>query len=131
MVLWGQSAGGNVVDSYSYANPDDPIVSGLIADSGVAPETTTTNTSTFSLMARDFGCGNLTAADELTCMQKADALKIQEYVKAYSMGEAGRARLGGYVVDNKTIFANNTERMAQGRVARVVSRVDILEYHCS
>jgi carboxylesterase type B len=120
MVLWGQSAGANAVVTYSYGNPDDPIVSGLIADSGTAPASVSTNTTSFSVMAASLGCGNLTAAAELSCMQKVDALAIQQYVADYSGGTMG-GRLGGLVADNVTVFANNTERLLQGRIAQIVS----------
>jgi carboxylesterase type B len=114
MVLWGQSAGGNAVVTYSYANPDDPIVTGLIADSGAAPGSVSTNTTSFSQMAASLGCANLTAAAELSCMQDVDALAIQNYVQGTD------ARIGGMVPDNITVFANNTERLIQGRIAQIV-----------
>jgi carboxylesterase type B len=114
MVLWGQSAGGNAVVTYSYAYPDDPIVTGLIADSGAAPGSVSTNTTSFSVMAASLGCVNLTAAAELSCMQAVDALAIQNYVQGTDAG------IGGMVPDNATVFANNTERLLQGRVAQIV-----------
>jgi carboxylesterase type B len=114
MALWGQSAGGNAVVTYSYANPDDPIVTGLIADSGAAPGSVSLNTTSFSVMAASLGCGNLTAAAELSCMQSVDALAIQNYVQGTD------ARIGGMVPDNVTVFANNTERLLAGRIAKIV-----------
>jgi carboxylesterase type B len=128
MVLWGQSAGANAVVTYSYANPDDPIVSGLIADSGsaAAPGSVSTNTTSFSVMAASLGCGNLTATAELSCMQKIDALAIRKYVGNNS-GGAFRNSLGGMVADNITVFVNNTERLLQGRIAKVVGRTDIID----
>lgn len=120
MILWGQSAGANAVVTYSYGNPDDPIVRGLIANSGAGPASASVNTSSFSRMAASFGCGNLTSSHELTCMQKVDALAIQKYVADNTRGGLGGPRLGGYVADNVTVFANNTERLLKGRVAKVV-----------
>jgi carboxylesterase type B len=120
MILWGQSAGGNAVTTYSYANSDDPIVTGLIADSGAPPGNISTNTTSFSVMAASLGCGNLTATAELSCMQNVDALSIQKYVADYSGGMMGN-RLGGMVADNITVFANNTARLLLGRVAQIVS----------
>jgi carboxylesterase type B len=123
MVLWGQSAGANAVVTYSYGNPDDPIVRGLIADSGAAsaPTDGAVNTTSFTAMAASFGCANLTASDELSCMQKVEAFAIQEYVRANSGSGLGGNRLGGLVADNVTMFANNTERLMMGKVAKVVS----------
>ena len=122
MVLWGQSAGANAVVTYSYANADDPIVRGLIADSGAGPASASVNTSSFTTMAVSFGCANLTATEELACMQKVDAFAIQQYVRNNTASEIGGVRLGGYVADNVTVFANNTEQLRLGRVARIVSR---------
>jgi carboxylesterase type B len=126
MVLWGQSAGANAVVTYSYANPDDPIVTGLIADSGTASGSTSTNTSSFSMMASSLGCGNMSAAAELTCMQKVDALTIQNYVEGKSGGTMATS-IGGTVADNVTVFSNNTERLIHGRVAKVVCSAGILD----
>lgn len=120
MILWGQSAGANAVDTYSYANPDDPIVQGLVAASGTAPRNLGVDTTSFSRMAAGLGCGDLSAADELACMQKLDALAIQKYVLGNGGGESGN--IGGMVADNVTAFANNTQRLAAGRVAKIVSR---------
>lgn len=120
MILWGQSAGANAVVTYSYGNPDDPIVRGLIASSGAGPASASVNTSGFSRMAASFGCGNLTSSDELTCMQKVDSLALQKYVGENTRGGLGGPRLGGYVADNVTVFANNTERLLKGHVAKVV-----------
>lgn len=121
MLLWGQSAGANAVVSYSYAHPTDPIVSALAADSGVAPMSITSNTSGFSVMARAFGCGeNVTAAAELACMQKADALKIQKFVKENTGEVFSGGNLWGMVADNVTAFSNITERLLREQVANIV-----------
>jgi hypothetical protein len=70
-------------------------------------------------MAAALGCGDLSAAYELSCMQKVDALKIQAYVLEY--GGGGFGGIGGMVADNVTAFANNTQRLAEGKVAKIVS----------
>jgi carboxylesterase type B len=119
MIMWGQSAGANAVVTYSYANPVDPIVKGLVAGSGAAAPSLGVNTTTFSMMAAALGCEVLSAADELSCMQKVDALKIQAYVLEH--GGGGFGGIGGMVADNVTAFANNTQRLAEGKIARIVS----------
>ncbi|KAK7184989.1 hypothetical protein DPSP01_002816 [Paraphaeosphaeria sporulosa] len=120
IVMWGQSAGANAVVSYSYANPDDPIVTGLIADSGAAAAdgSLTTNTTGFSTLAKAFGCGNLTAAEELACMQKVDALALQKVIGDTTGPVLGRERVWGIVADNVTAFANNTQRLIEGKIAK-------------
>jgi carboxylesterase type B len=119
MILWGQSAGANAVVTYSYANPDDPIVKGLVAGSGAAPPSLGVNTTSFSTMAAGLGCGNLTATDELSCMQKLDALSIQNYVLEFG-------NIGGMVADNVTAFASNSQRLAAGKIAKIVSQTHVL-----
>jgi carboxylesterase type B len=121
MILWGQSAGANAVVTYSYANPTDPIVRGLVAASGAAPAGVSVNTTSFTTMATSFGCGNLTAVAELACMQKVDARAIQKYARNNTGNLMSGERLGGYVADNVTVFANNTEQLLKGHVAKVVS----------
>jgi len=59
-------------------------------------------------------------------MQKVDALTIQSYVEDKSGGTMATS-IGGTVADNVTVFSNNTERLIQGRVAKVVSRAGILD----
>jgi len=117
MIMWGQSAGANAVVTYSYANAVDPIVKGLVAGSGAAAPSLGVNTTTFSTMASKLGCGDLSATDELSCMQKVDALKIQAYV--LENGGGGFGGIGGMVADNVTAFANNTQRLAQGQIAKI------------
>ncbi|KAH7402066.1 Alpha/Beta hydrolase protein [Phaeosphaeria sp. MPI-PUGE-AT-0046c] len=120
MLLWGQSAGANAVISYSYAHPTDPIVQAIAADSGVAPPSIISNTTGFSTMARSFGCGeNVNAAAELTCMQKVDAKEIQKYVKENTGGIFAGPRLWGMVADEVTAFGNLTERLLEGKVAKI------------
>lgn len=121
MLLWGQSAGANTVVSYSYAHPTDPIVSAIAADSGVAPTTMTSNTTGFSTMARSFGCGmNATAAEELACMQTVNAKDIQKYVREKAGDIFAGPGLWGMVPDNVTAFGNLTQRLLEGKVAKIV-----------
>lgn len=127
--MWGQSAGANAVVTYSYANAVDPIVKGLVAGSGAAAPSLGVNTTTFSTMASKLGCGDLSATDELSCMQKVDALKIQAYV--LENGGGGFGGIGGMVADNVTAFANNTQRLAQGQIAKIVSSAHSLILPCT
>lgn len=115
MVLWGQSAGGNAVDSYSYANPSDPIVAGLIASSGTAPQSASANSSAFTALASNFGCGGLGAEEELTCMQAVDSDDLHSVIRE---GE-GVPRFWP-AADGITLFENNTARADAGLVANVV-----------
>ncbi|AEO70986.1 uncharacterized protein THITE_2147701 [Thermothielavioides terrestris NRRL 8126] len=94
VVLYGQSAGANAVASYGYAYLQDPIVKGLIASSGSVSTTNPTANLGFHDLAQMVGCANLTSAAELACMQKP-------------------------IADGVTLFANTTDRLEKGLVAKV------------
>ncbi|KAJ0311648.1 hypothetical protein Brms1b_008166 [Colletotrichum noveboracense] len=117
ITLWGQSAGGMSVGMYGYAWFEDPIVSGLIADSGAASTLTVSDPehTTFTKFAGSFGCSNLTTDTELQCMQNLDAKVIQDTLSFGGTGLRFRP-----VVDNITAFANSSQRLFEGRFADVV-----------
>lgn len=124
MVLYGQSAGANAVLTYAYAYPETPIVGGFIASSGGASATNPTNSSTFHNVAQAAGCGNLTSTEELACMQRIDALLLQQTADetdSDSFGSVFRP-----IADNVTVFANLTDRLEKGLVAKMVGFVLLL-----
>ncbi|KXJ87906.1 Alpha/Beta hydrolase protein [Microdochium bolleyi] len=118
ITLWGQSAGASSVGMYGYAYPEDPIVTGLITDSGaagVAAGGGDGGGAVFSKFAGFLGCGgDLSAQAQLECLQRVDAKDIQQML---SFGNTG-ARFAP-VVDNKTTFGNYTERLQQGLIAKL------------
>lgn len=64
ITLWGQSAGAAAVDYYNFAYPEDPIVAGLIMNSGtslLAVTSTDVQQTNFSSVAQYFGCGQKNA----------------------------------------------------------------------
>ncbi|CAJ2506625.1 Uu.00g078110.m01.CDS01 [Anthostomella pinea] len=113
MILWGQSAGAWSVNYYGYAYSEDPIVAGLIADSGGSDVFSDGDPSNFTSIASAAGCGDLDAEAELACMQQVDASTI----------EALASNTTGVVfapaADGVTVYANNTERAEKGLVAPV------------
>ncbi|KAK8016668.1 triacylglycerol lipase V precursor [Apiospora rasikravindrae] len=121
MILWGQSAGAGLTTSYVYANGEDPIIAGAIANSGtvgVGPSSDDDGSSVnkFSQLAEIVGCGGgLDAEAELACMQEVPAQTLQAIL------QSGREEVPrfGVVVDNTTVFANYTERLEKGLVAKV------------
>lgn len=117
IVLWGQSAGAASVGFYGYAYPDDPIVKGLISDSGSPSTETETagNYTDFSIIAGLMDCSGLDGEDELSCMQRVDGRKLIEVCS-----EAPDISFRP-VADNVTAFSNTTDRLAKGLVAEVVS----------
>ena len=116
MILWGQSAGGNAANSYGYANPKDPIVAGLVAQSGTTSQINSANTTAFTILAKQFGCDGLSAEEELTCMQVVDNNKLHDVIR-----NGTNVPRFSPVADGVTLFANNTARLEDGQVAKVVS----------
>jgi cholinesterase len=122
--IWGQSSGAEAVDFYNFAWYKDPIVAGLIMNSGtgfiepgVGPRT-----SNFSYVASQVGCGNSSSAHaEIECMKKVDAASIEKVV-ADDVNAGSIANLAfGPSADEKIVFANLTERMVMGKFIKVVS----------
>lgn len=130
MVLWGQSAGATAVDLYQYAYPADPLVAGLIQDSGTAHldiliGADASDFSSFSRVAAGVGCGanNRTsdaAAAELACMRAVPARAIEGFVAAYEDGGDDPSINFIPVVDGTLVFANYTERAAAGNMSGLV-----------
>lgn len=102
------------MDAYSYANPSDPIVRGLIASSGVISQINRQNTSAFSAVAARFGCSNGDEEAELGCMQAVDPIELRSFIRSSASPRFGPS------ADNVTLFENNTARAERGKVAKVV-----------
>lgn len=128
MLIWGQSAGSTAVDLYNFAYPEDPIVTGLIMDSGTAHldlllNHNSTDYSSFSFVAANVGCANqTTAAAELECMKKVSAETLENFVATYQ--DSGDSPSINFVpvVDGKLVFDNYTERAAAGNMTDLVSQ---------
>ncbi|KAF4309207.1 putative chlorogenic acid esterase precursor protein [Botryosphaeria dothidea] len=119
MAIWGQSAGAVAVDYYNFAQVEDPIVKGLIMDSGTAHLDQLTSWdlphSNFTFVASSLGCGNQTsAAAELACMRDVPADKIEKFVAEYEDSGKAPSITFSPIVDNKWVFGNYTERARNG-----------------
>lgn len=112
----GQSAGSASVNFYAYSYVDDPIVAGFIGHSGAASILTSTDASgsNFNTLAGSVGCGKLSAAADLQCMQNVDAAKLQ------AAAESNRSLSFFPYADNITAPANPADRLAKGLVAKKV-----------
>ncbi|KAB5539307.1 Alpha/Beta hydrolase protein [Coniochaeta sp. 2T2.1] len=127
ITLWGQSAGGVVVDMLAYAFPEQPLFSGLFLQSGSAnvPGGTATSPepaySNFTFVARGVGCDFPDDGEaELRCMQQLPVNKIINFVGQYA--DNGTLPALGFksVNDGRTAFANYTSRaLDERKVARV------------
>ncbi|PVI08238.1 alpha/beta-hydrolase [Periconia macrospinosa] len=120
MTLFGQ---GQAVDLYSYAYPHNPLVSGLIAESGQATGATydpDPSGNNFTYVAKQLGC-NGTADAVFNCMQFKPATDI---LKTVAIGYAATANSSkplqfSPVADNQIVFSNYTERQECGLFAKI------------
>jgi carboxylesterase type B len=133
MVLFGQSAGGMSVDLYSFAYTKDPIVHGLIPQSGTIsgsvgriPASATGNTQAivqhWSDLSNTLGCGEVTSENiskTLTCMRSKPASAVLDATTP----KAGASAMGtwGPKADEKAVPSNIAGRAAKGDFIKVVS----------
>jgi carboxylesterase type B len=123
IILWGQSAGAGSVTVYPYGYPDNPIVAGLIADSGgpgIVGGSDSAQTN-FTSLAGLVGCKNLGPDDEIACVRKVPAQDLENALSWYSGNNTSPPISFKPVVDDKTAFANWTQRVLQGKIAKIVS----------
>lgn len=126
MVLFGQSAGGQSVDAYSYAYMEDPIVHGFIMQSGSSAPLqshagqslghgSSTKTELWKRFSQTLGCG------DLNCLRSKpvdDILKV-----AYEQGTKTASTLPsfGLIFDGRTLFNDTDKRSREGRFVKAVS----------
>ncbi|KAF2769024.1 acetylcholinesterase [Teratosphaeria nubilosa] len=124
IVLWGQSAGSFSVDYYSYAYASDPIVEGLIMDSGTAfsPINVQPGThSNFTFVADHVGCSGLATdpAQQLACMRNVGADTIEKFIATYAEDGTSPSLSFHPVIDDDIVFANYTERALANKQAKI------------
>ncbi|KAI1749784.1 Alpha/Beta hydrolase protein [Xylaria castorea] len=133
ITLWGQSAGAYVSDGYLFAWPEDPIVKGVIANSGNAISipaflADAMNHSVFSTTAQRLGCGSLNPTDELECMRAVPASDIKEYVQG-PVGAISAANDGlvfNTIIDNVTLFSDYPGRIRANDTSLYASEIPLL-----
>ncbi|KAK5723778.1 hypothetical protein LTR15_005478 [Elasticomyces elasticus] len=117
IVKWGESAGAIACDFLNFAHPDDPIVHGMIIDSGTAlfPTAATVSLDTghanFTSIANAVGCGYATS--QLECMRTIP----WETLEGVMGGDSSLAFLP--IIDEKVMFGNYTERYGMGAVSSI------------
>jgi cholinesterase len=111
---------------YNFAWYQDPIVKGLIMDSGTAfiEDGSGPRYSNFSYVASQVGCsGTSGALEELQCMKRVDAATLEDFI-ANNYNEGSTPGLAfGPSADEKVVFSNYTDRVLQGKVSNVVSGI--------
>jgi cholinesterase len=129
MILFGQSAGGMSVDFYAYAYTKDPIIHGIIPQSGTAGATarsiatngTATAVTRWSDLSQKLGCGPVADSNvskTLACMRtKSIAAVMNATVPASSASAVGA---WGPKVDDHIVFADTIARGTRGDFLKVV-----------
>lgn len=122
MILFGQSAGAMAVDKYAYAYPEDPLVTGFIAQSGTASSGNSNDPthSNFTYVASQLGCATPDPDTQLACMQAAPAPALIAVLNSYNAtAHGGRPLSFNPSPDNATSFSNYADRQRRGRFARL------------
>jgi carboxylesterase type B len=125
MVLFGQSAGGASVDMYSFAYAQDPIVYGLISESGTAANPTgppTNSSAAWWESSHALGCGGIEAGEStLACVRSKSWQEVTDTVPR--RGVTANIGAGGFgpTIDNKSVFPDYNKRRAEGNFAKIVS----------
>ncbi|KAI0448971.1 Alpha/Beta hydrolase protein [Xylaria acuta] len=133
ITIWGQSAGAYNSDGYLFAWPEDPIVKGVIANSGNAIAIPAflgdaTNHSVFSTAAQRLGCGSLSPTEELACMRAVPASDIKDYLQG-PMGAVSAANDGlvfSTIIDNVTFFPDYPGRIEADDMSLYASEIPLL-----
>ena len=130
ITIWGQSSGGFAVDYWSYAYRDDPIVHGLISDSGNAlsfpfnPVNLTV--ANWYNVSAEVGCGS--EGDTVPCMRTKRWQDIEAaagQVPSAAGGNPIRSVPPFYPKpDGEVVFDNYTRLAQEGAFARLVRQVD-------
>ncbi|KAJ5604443.1 alpha/beta-hydrolase [Penicillium lagena] len=112
ITLFGQSAGGQSVDFYSFAWTEDPIVSGFIIESGFAYDAPAANMSGWFNTSLQLDCGGPEAGIKtLECMKTKSYMDILSAVQGYF----------GPTADNRIVWANYTSQRIRGAFVKRAS----------
>jgi cholinesterase len=127
ITIFGESAGGSSVDYYAYAWEKDPIVAGLISQSGIPMAGVRSDQSaSWYRISKMLDCGGAESGEKtVDCMRQKSAESIEEALNKMSTGPLSTAFTP--VADGKVVFADAKSRGEAGKFARVVG----LRYLCS
>lgn len=127
IVIFGQSVGGTTVDYYSYAYAKEPIVAGLISQSGTAfsfiPNTPAYSASLWYNVSGTLGCGSNSTdeASVLSCIRSKNftailaAARIVPPLPTQALAQATFHP----TVDNVTVFADYAALADAGAFAQI------------
>ncbi|KAK5806784.1 hypothetical protein VI817_001042 [Penicillium citrinum] len=120
MILFGQSAGGQNVDYYSYAWATDPLVKGFISESGVATLSSSEDYvgGNWTYVADHFNCTG-DEDQQLQCLQSVPWEDLIELSYSYnSTLNGGKELKFGPLSDNQTVFSNYQDLRRRGQYAK-------------
>ena len=90
--------------------PSDPIAKGLIQQSGVASMLNGTASDPdhrhdmFTTLAKNLGCANQTAEEELDCMRSVDQQRIEDFLQQYTDAKTMPALTFAPTADGELVF---------------------------
>lgn len=123
MILFGQSAGGQNVDIYSYAWATDPLVKGFISESGVASSFGNVDLAggNWTYVSDHFNCTG-DEDQQLKCLQEVPWKDLIDLSYSYNATlNGGKSLRFGPQPDNQTIFSNYEDLRRRGQYAKGVS----------
>ena len=127
VTIFGQSSGGVAADWWTFAYKDDPLVNGIISESGNAfsfpLNSRELQTRNWFNISRALGCGE--GGDTLACVRGKDwrdVLAAAARLPAAPGGNPIRSTPAFYpTVDNETVFSGYASLLEQGKFAKIVS----------
>ncbi|KAF1815958.1 alpha/beta-hydrolase [Eremomyces bilateralis CBS 781.70] len=118
MILFGESAGAASVDLYSYAYKEDPIVTGFIAQSGVASNrgvTIDTVRDAWYEASAKIGCGGASVGNKtVACMQRKTTQQILDATRPNGTVPALGSTPFTPVADGDIVFSDYEARRNRG-----------------
>lgn len=129
ITIFGQSSGGVAADWWTFAYRDEPIVNGIISESGNAfsfpLNTRERQVANWFNVSATLGCGS--SGDTLDCVREKDwreVLAASARLPAAPGGNPVRSTPGFYpTVDNETVFSGYASLLEQGAFAKIVSNL--------
>jgi cholinesterase len=125
ITLFGVSAGGASTDTYAYAWPKDPIVNGIISQSGtisLVPWIGGRGSNAWFSVSQKMGCGGQDDGEKtVECMRTKGAMDIIK-----NMGANANPLFGGFgpMADGQSYFNDAQVRAKGGNFAKVVRVTD-------
>ncbi|KAH9204652.1 carboxylesterase, partial [Leptodontidium sp. 2 PMI_412] len=124
ITLFGQSAGSAAIDSYSYAYTEEPIIAGIILQSGFANQFTqiprTVGERSWFYVTNALGCGDSSSDPNkvLQCMRTKNSSDILAFAPPFAGAAPGNGTFGP-VVDNITVVSDMAARSRAGNFVKV------------